>query len=75
MIQMQFDPGSSVSVQGGVTVTFYIPLTISIHIGPPQIQQHVDDPAKQYHLIEGPVPVAQPVNMNKYDQNGFYEKK
>lgn len=57
---MNMDPGSSVTIQGGVSITFTIPIVIQIGFGQPQLQQQ-DDPTKQYQLIQGPVPVAKPV--------------
>ena len=43
---MNMDPGSSVTIQGGVSVTFTIPIVIQIGLGQPQLQE---------------IPVAQPV--------------
>jgi hypothetical protein len=73
MIQMSMVPGSSVVIQGGVSVTFTIPIVISIGLGQPQIQQH-EDPAKQYHLTQGPIPVARPVPCPDCNGKGYHEK-
>jgi len=57
---------------GGVSVTITIPIIITVSVGEPQgpYLSHNNDPAKQYQLIEGPVPVAQPVRHDCPDCNG-----